>query len=365
MPSTELRQRAEEACARSAELRATATAAAETLTHRRAELQAVETRLERAQVAADPSVVAEAKGHAQHAYRRARQGADDERGAVAVWMREIDGLNRESRAARARLGQVRRDVTDAQQAADAAERIADAERIRAEMAIDACREARQQLAACEESDVAPAAAPTVPALVAADGPASLGDAPVERAPLVIERLVGGDRSVLHGVARQLADETGQEVTRVMLLLQELVEGLVASAADEGYLDFDEGHPFWGQFTLDEARVIVRALAGMGFRYHARDGWLGGRQPGPGELALALAYGGYDVRGVGGMPSASSIARLFDGARVATEDHLAVRAPSMTLDQVLSMLGGRADPLGELWDSWGRIRPLLLADPPSH
>ena len=34
---------------------------------------------------------------------------------------------------------------------------------------------------------------------------------------------------------------------------------------------------------------------------------------------------------------------------------------LTLGELVSMLGRRADGLADLWNQWGRIRPLLLED----
>jgi hypothetical protein len=33
---------------------------------------------------------------------------------------------------------------------------------------------------------------------------------------------------------------------------------------------------------------------------------------------------------------------------------------LTLGELISLLGRRADPLAELWNEWGKVRPLLLA-----
>ncbi len=52
--------------------------------------------------------------------------------------------------------------------------------------------------------------------------------------------------------------------------------------------------------------------------------------------------------------------LFREVTVAGDEYLAATAGSLTLGEMVSMLGRRADGLTELWNAWGRIRPLLLA-----
>jgi hypothetical protein len=37
------------------------------------------------------------------------------------------------------------------------------------------------------------------------------------------------------------------------------------------------------------------------------------------------------------------------------------AGDLTLGELVTMLGRRADGLAEIWNDWGRIRPLLLDD----
>ena len=56
-----------------------------------------------------------------------------------------------------------------------------------------------------------------------------------------------------------------------------------------------------------------------------------------------------------------MAALFADVTVAADEHLAGSAGDLTLGELVSMLGRRADGLAELWNHWGRIRPLLLAE----
>ena len=42
-----------------------------------------------------------------------------------------------------------------------------------------------------------------------------------------------------------------------------------------------------------------------------------------------------------------------------QEFLASRAPDLAVGKLIDLLGPRAERLGELWDMWGRLRPLLL------
>ena len=53
--------------------------------------------------------------------------------------------------------------------------------------------------------------------------------------------------------------------------------------------------------------------------------------------------------------------LFSEVRVAADEYLAGNAGDLTLGEMVTMLGRRADGLAELWNQWGTIRPLLLED----
>ena len=43
-----------------------------------------------------------------------------------------------------------------------------------------------------------------------------------------------------------------------------------------------------------------------------------------------------------------------------EDYLASKAPDLALGTLIELLGPGGARLGELWDMWGRLRPLLLS-----
>jgi len=78
-----------------------------------------------------------------------------------------------------------------------------------------------------------------------------------------------------------------------------------------------------------------------------------------DLALALAHCGYDPRLLRRPAGQAAIDQLWQGTSVLEEDYLASRVPDLALGRLLDVLGQRASRLGELWDMWGRLRPLLL------
>jgi hypothetical protein len=51
--------------------------------------------------------------------------------------------------------------------------------------------------------------------------------------------------------------------------------------------------------------------------------------------------------------------LLREVRVAADEYVAGAAGGMSLGELLTLLGRRADPLAELWNEWGTVRPVLL------
>ena len=48
--------------------------------------------------------------------------------------------------------------------------------------------------------------------------------------------------------------------------------------------------------------------------------------------------------------------LFQDVQVAAAEHLTAAAGDLTLGELVSMLGRRADGLAEIWNHWGRTGP---------
>ena len=61
------------------------------------------------------------------------------------------------------------------------------------------------------------------------------------------------------------------------------------------------------------------------------------------------------------PTADETVDLYRGVTVAADEYLAGVAGDLTLAEMVTMLGRRADGLAEVWNQWGRIRPLLLEE----
>ena len=321
-----------------------------------------------------------AKEQARSAYSaqifRARNPTDV-REAARVWLREIDRLNRQLAVAERRAVDVNRQANDLERALPGIELAADAARIAAETAQATCRDARRALAACEENAQlqAHAATPGHPTLavgppttssesaaVAEGAPhlAGLRSAPYEpRSVMPISLVLRGDRQTLLALALRLADETGVDAGRLQLLLLELREQLASRALEEHFVRFPETHSFWSQLPVSDGRQIVASLSAMGFRFDGRDAWLDNHTPTIRELAMSISHIGLDPRSLRRPPDQAGVNELWRGSTVSVEEFVATKAPDLDLEQVMACLGQRAARLSELWDLWGRLRPLLL------
>nr|MBA2300496.1 hypothetical protein [Chloroflexota bacterium] len=142
---------------------------------------------------------------------------------------------------------------------------------------------------------------------------------------------------------------------------DLVDAILADSITAGSLDFPSEHPFWGPFTLEQDREIAGALASLGYRFDGLGGWVDGRVPAQRDLSLALGYAGLDPMRIRQWPSETEMTELFRDVQVAAAEHLAAEAGDLTLGELVSMLGRRADGLAEVWNHWGRVRPLLLEE----
>jgi hypothetical protein len=141
----------------------------------------------------------------------------------------------------------------------------------------------------------------------------------------------------------------------------LLDAVLADSIEGAYLRFPHEHPFWGPYTLDQNRDITRALASLGYRPDGLGGWVDDRMPAQRELSLALGYAGLDPMRMRQWPNEQQTAQLFREVVVAADEYLADVAGNLTLAEMVEMLGRRADGLVDLWNQWGRIRPLLLEE----
>jgi len=330
-----------------------------------------------------------AKVAAREAYHQALVHAGDQTDvheAARVWLREVDRLNRQLSLADRRAEEVVRRVSELERSLPGIELAADAARIAAEAAHVACLDARRALAECEEqaqrrvlaaaAGQAAAAGRASHAGVGSSGSSGLasatsassdspraatapGAAVRPRGIRPISLVVRGDRETLLNLALRMADETGVEAGRLQLMLLELREGIAAQALAENAVRFPADHPFWSQFPADVGRQIARSLASMGYRFDGHDGWLDGRTPTTRELAMALAHVGLDPRTLKRPARQEAVDSLWSGTTVVVEEYLAARAPNLDLQHVMTCAGTRAARLSDLWDMWGRLRPLLL------
>ena len=208
-------------------------------------------------------------------------------------------------------------------------------------------------------------------LPAAPSQAPIADASADGEPLAaalraggdprIFRLLRGDRAALTDLVTAMAGEDPVARRHWQTAFVDLVDAILADSIAAGSLDFPVDHPFWGAFTLEQDREIAAALSSLGFRFDGLGGWVDDRVPTQRDLSLSLGYAGLDPMRIRQWPSEVEMSELFSDVRVAAAEHLAGSAGDLTLGELVTMLGRRADGLAEVWNHWGRIRPLLLEE----
>jgi len=374
-PCAELRSVADERCEVAVRARLEGERAQDTL---RAAQRSYDEHLSGAEAAAraaDPRSVRSAKDAAQQAFRAARGRAADREAVDAAardWLIEINRINHEARTAAAEATH-RQDAARA--LAGSLDRLtveADAARIAAEAADEACLAARQAAADCDEAEQPVAAGASMPAMPSgAPGMPWLDEGSVRddvttsalqagSAPTIF-RLLQGDRDRMLDVVARLAGDDPDQRRQWQLAMSDLVDAILATAIEGAALEFPEDHPFWGPFTMAQSRDIVAALASLGYRFDGLGGWQDGRVPSQRDLSLALGYAGLDPMRMRQWPDETEMAVLFGSVRVAAPEYLAAAAGDLTLGELVTMLGPRADRLTDVWNAWGRIRPLLLEE----
>lgn len=375
-PCEDARRLADERCQLADRARAQAVAAEET--HRAAQrsYDDHEARADQAAVTADPRAIRHAKDEAQARFRSRRGAAlttEEVEAAARDWLAEINRINAESRDAAATLTREREAVRVLTLELERLAVEADAARIAAETAAAACLAARESLAACEEQAANPTAAvqPAPPGRTGQPEPPGEAGTGDEGEPLAaalgrgaaprIFRLLRGDRSAMVELVAALAGDDPGERKRWQLLLSDLVDAILADSIAASALSFPADHPFWGPFTVAQDRDIASALSSLGYRFDGLGGWADGRIPSQRDLSLAVGYAGLDPMRIRHWPPEAEMADLYRDVVVAADEHLALAAGDLTLGGLVTMLGRRADGLAELWNHWGRIRPLLLEE----
>ncbi|HEY8801248.1 MAG TPA: hypothetical protein VIM20_11675 [Candidatus Limnocylindrales bacterium] len=374
-PCAEERRVADERCAVAGRAREGAAGAAEALRAAHRAHDAHVGSAEAAAAAIDPRSVRTAKESAQHRFRDARSKAttrDDVEAAARTWLSEINDINRDTREAGQRI---ERDRASATALAPVLERLAveaDAARISAERADEACMAAREAVAACDE-------ARTLAAAVAAPRQARDGDriaaampAPEDDLELatpmgsraggdaVLLRILRGDREAMVGAVAHLGGDDPEARRRWQGWLGGLADALIARSIEASAFDFPLEHPFWGPFSQSQSREIAAGLSSMGYRFDGFGGWVDDRIPAQRDLSLAVGYAGLDPMRIRRWPTETEMRELFVDVRVAADEYVADAAGGLTLGELVTLLGRRADALTELWNEWGTVRPILLA-----
>jgi hypothetical protein len=375
-PCAEERRVAEERCAVASRAREGAAGAAEALRATQRAYDAHVGNAEAAATAADPRSVRSAKEAAQRRFRDARSKATTREaveGAARAWLSEINDINRDTREATVRM---ERDRAAATALAPVLERLAvedDAARISAERADEACIAAREAVALCDEArtlEVAAAAAassqapvqdriaPAMPAPEDEFEPTTpMGSRAGEDAVLI--RILRGDREAMLAAVAKLAGDDIESRRRWQAWLSALAEALIARSIEASAFDFPLEHFFWGPFSQTTNRDIAAALASIGYRFDGFGGWADERVPSQRDLSMAVGYAGEDPMRIRRWPTEPEMLELLAEVRVAADEYIAGAAGGLTLGEMVTLLGRRADALTELWNEWGIVRPILL------
>ena len=374
-PCAEPRAVVDQRCAAATAARDRSRAAATVARDAQRAFDALQGQVDRARELSDPRAVATAKAAMREQFRvedAAAATPDDSEAAARRWLHGINQANSDIRAAR-RL--VESGTAEMRERLVALERLtleADAARISADGADEACRVAREELARCEEHVAAttPAQAPEAPHPFAGIWPTqqdltlfrSPKDAPEDAlaGQSAILRVVRGDRAALDRVVTAIAGADPAAVADWQIRITALSDAIVARAIEAGYLILPEDDAFWGLFSDRERREIVEALASLGFHYDGLGGFADDRVPAARDLSLAVGYAGLDRMRIRTWPREGDIRALYSGAEVAADEWLVWVAGDLELGPLMDALGTRAAGLSAIWDTWGRVRPALLA-----
>jgi hypothetical protein len=176
---------------------------------------------------------------------------------------------------------------------------------------------------------------------------------------LILRILRGDHSAMQLAVARLAGEAGNDGRHWQELLSALAEALIARSIAASAFDFPPDHFFWGLANRAENRDIMAGLSSLGFRFDGFGGWVDERVPGQRDLSLAVGYAGLDPMRVRHWPNEAEMAELLADVRVMADEYVASAAGGLTLGELVTLLGRRADGLTELWNTWGTVRPVLL------
>lgn len=367
-PCADLRRTADERCELATRAREGASNAETALRTAQRAYDDHESRADEAARIADPRAVRAAKDAAQSDFRNDRNAAgstDAVEAAARAWLVEINRINAEAREAGLAVAKEREAARTLALDLERLSVEADAARIGAETAEAACLAARQAAADCEELEATSTLEPVpVPAggpvgLYSDDGPPGAGSAAGRSSRIF--RLLRGDRAAMTELVTAMSGDDLEARRRWQLALSDLVDAIVADSIAASALEFPTDHPFWGPFSLMQDRDIASALSSLGYRFDGLGGWVDGRVPSQRDLSLAVGYAGLDPMRIRHWPTEAEMQDLYRDVAVAADEHLAAAAGDLTLGELVTMLGRRADGLTEVWNQWGRLRPLLLEE----
>jgi len=242
---------------------------------------------------------------------------------------------------------------------------ADAARVQAESAQESCNLARQTLADCEEAASRAAAAhmPLAPSLGPDEAPDEVPVAAAAAAVALAPEPPAATRLASEEDEDALAASAARGRPAIVRLLagdgQAMQHVVVARAIEACAFAFPHDHPFWGPFDQTQDRDIALALSSLGFRFDGLGGFADDRVPSQRELSLALGYAGLDPMRVRRWPTEQERGDLYRGVKVLADEYIVGAASGLTLGELVTLLGRRADGLTDLWNSWGRVRPLLI------
>lgn len=400
-PCADARRVADERCAVADRARTGAAAAADALRSAQRTYDGHVARAEAASAASDPRTVRTAKEQAQRRFHDARAAAttrDDVEAGARAWLAEINRINQETREAVVAAEQSRAAAAEVIHDLERLAVEADAARISAEQAEEACVAARDAVAACDEAALRDEAAAARGAGgggedrgavsetegdrsdgggAGADedhGPGRIAAATAEpdrefepARPMAsragqdppILRILRGDRDAMLAAVARLAGDDPEARRRWQARLGGLAEALIARSIEASAFEFPLEHPFWGAFDQAQNRDIAAGLSSLGFRFDGFGGWVDDRIPSQRDLSLAVGYAGLDPMRIRHWPTEAETRELLREVRVAADEYVAGAAGGMTLGDLLTLLGRRADSLTELWNEWGAVRPVLL------
>jgi soluble cytochrome b562 len=374
-PCAEPRAGVDQRCAAATTARERSRAASATARDAQRAFDALREQIDRARELSNPRAVDSAKAAMRDQFRLEDAAAatpDDSEAAARRWLQGINQANTDIREARRLMESGTAEMPERLVALDRLALEADAARISADGADEACRVAREELARCEEHVAAttPAQAPEAPHPFAGIWPTqqdltpfrSPKDAPEDTIAeqSAILRVVRGDRAARDRVVTAIAGSDLAAVADWQIRITALADAIVARAIEAGFLILPEDHAFWGLFSDRERREIVEALALLGFHYDGLGGFADDRVPAARDLSLAVGYAGLDRMRIRTWPREDDIRALYSEAEVAADEWLVWVAGDLELGPLMDALGTRAAGLSAIWDAWGRVRPALVA-----